>query len=607
MSIFDYNTSASLNTSVGGINIAPGMARADVDNALRAILADVAAFAGQVHDIRSIVGGDGEISAALTRVRDSAGLAYISSGTYTLDGQFDLQDLNIVAAPDAIISPTGTGTYMFTSTGAFTQIADLSANVTKGGRSLTFSAAHGLAIGDWIVIYNPTDYSFHTSRAYYRAGEWCRVQAVSGLSVTIETPLFADYTAASVDVYKAVLRTPSIRGGEWRHGTKRLAKFTGCMGNVLDAFKTFGSTYDTAYLDRCVSAKASIVEGHNVGIGSDDYAVVIGNSQHVRVTGKIYARRHPVTIGGDDVICGVPNRDVIIHDATLSNDISTNVSCADFHGNAELCFYKDCRIYGGASIAGLSTGLPGCFISERIDGNCIETTEFKGGVIDLRGVALKTTVVNIGGGRGVVDFGSQNSSFNSGTTENVTVYMTDYKMEGTSLAASEALIRVLNSGSTAKFSPNLKAGTHKVTNALRVLFTDKTGGTASSDGIIMEDLTGLPSGSAYAVHSGAYYTNVAHRLPEQKGVHQHTTTATSDYTSTAITYPVAYPRAPRGYVTLTGRDGATVSAKLGGAAPAVPYPAEITSTTIKTSISASANWTAGVNVDLAWAVGLSEV
>lgn len=45
----------------------------------------------------------------------------------------------------------------------------------------------------------------------------------------------------------------------------------------------------------------------------------------------------------------------------------------------------------------------------------------------------------------------------------------------------------------------------------------------------------------------------------------------------------------------------------GGAAPAVPYPAEITSTTIKTSISASANWTAGVNVDLAWAVGLSEV
>ena len=44
MAITDYNPSASLNTTIGGINVAEGMARSDVNNAIRLIMADVAAL-----------------------------------------------------------------------------------------------------------------------------------------------------------------------------------------------------------------------------------------------------------------------------------------------------------------------------------------------------------------------------------------------------------------------------------------------------------------------------------------------------------------------------------------------------------------------------------
>jgi len=43
MSVSDWSTSAALNTTVGGVNIAPGMARSDVDNAIRAMMSELKA------------------------------------------------------------------------------------------------------------------------------------------------------------------------------------------------------------------------------------------------------------------------------------------------------------------------------------------------------------------------------------------------------------------------------------------------------------------------------------------------------------------------------------------------------------------------------------
>lgn len=52
--IKDYKTSASLNTAVGGVNIAEGMARDDVNNAMRAMMADVVKAVPVVVTVRDL-------------------------------------------------------------------------------------------------------------------------------------------------------------------------------------------------------------------------------------------------------------------------------------------------------------------------------------------------------------------------------------------------------------------------------------------------------------------------------------------------------------------------------------------------------------------------
>ena len=44
MPVSDWSTSASSNTTVAGVNIAPGMARADVDNAIRGMMAELKTY-----------------------------------------------------------------------------------------------------------------------------------------------------------------------------------------------------------------------------------------------------------------------------------------------------------------------------------------------------------------------------------------------------------------------------------------------------------------------------------------------------------------------------------------------------------------------------------
>lgn len=59
MSVASWNTSASLNTSVGGVTIAEGMQRSDVNNALRAIMAEAKAE----FDLKLTIGSNASIVA----------------------------------------------------------------------------------------------------------------------------------------------------------------------------------------------------------------------------------------------------------------------------------------------------------------------------------------------------------------------------------------------------------------------------------------------------------------------------------------------------------------------------------------------------------------
>lgn len=568
-------------------------------------------------DVRGIIGGDGEIAATLTAIEALGGRAWIAEGSYTIASETEIGDMQIEAHPNAVIKQAVgfTGTYMLKSTGTFTQIADLSANVSGGGTTLTFATAPALETGDWICIYNPTNGSWLniTGRVYYRAGEWCQVAAVSGTTVTLTAPLVHSYTAASVDVYLLAPKRPSIRGGQWSSGTKAAFKFTGCTGNLLDKVSSGNlSAPEFAYVDRCVAANVNVGTLVNAGSGSDDYGISVGNSHKVNIRGEsIHARRHAVAIGGGDFVCSVPSRYVLVQGLALSNDPASGVYTSDFHGNSEYCEYIDCDIKGSIGIGGKDNGYDSCYVGQKSNGWCAEITEPKGGRLYATNCTFTTYTANPTNGC-VFDLGYNSNSFDTSVTDTTTIDFSGARLFAGSLAAGSAIGRFNLAGSTATINFKFDDVELNTPNACRVLQLARTSGTADSDFIIVDRIRGLQAGSFYVLHSTSEYLNFPHRLPRQNGNLDATTSAAEVIIATAQTYTIPYPRNPHALVGAPGsQDGSAFTSSLGNVnnAAAVPFIYTLTESDIRLGIRSGDGvaFAASQNFRIPWSVELREV
>lgn len=566
-------------------------------------------------DIRGWLGGDGEISAVITAMR-ARGInrGFLAAGNYTVANEYDIGDFHLECSPEAAIAlGVGfAGNSMLKSVGTFTQIADLAADVSAAALTINFAAAHGLAVGDQFIIYNPTNGSFNPARTYYRDGEWCQVRnVVDADTVILSRPLNSGYAAATVDIYKASLKRPRITGGLWKPGAKRAFLFTGCTGLLTQEVRFDAACPEVIYTDRCVNFEVNVRDGHNAGSGGDDYGVVSGNSQHGRITGgRIYSRRHAVAQGGGDFICSVPERDVFAVGMRLENDHTAGVLAADLHGNCADCGYWNCDIIGGGSMGGLNPSFRGSRITAAGSNSCLYLDEFKGGRVDLRGVTLTTYAVNVTAGAGIVDFGEVAAYFNANTVVDVDLLLADFVLVAPFLAANETLVRMGNTGSGAKFSPHIRPSSLKTAgNALRILQTSLTSGVAASNGIKIEDVGLLPAGSFYHLASGGHYLNVPHRLPKQRGNYDATTAVSTSVISAVINYPVPYPRKPQARTHLAAQDTATFNhpAALGSNKPVLAAPFQVTESSIRAAIWSDANFTAGNAFRVEWEVEIDEL
>jgi hypothetical protein len=447
-------------------------------------------------DIRRLIGGDGEVSVALSAARRAGLGAWIAGGTYTHSGALDIGGMRIEAASDARISARGPGTAMFSAAGSLARLPNLAADPRQGSSTVAFRSAPGLTAGDWIVLFDPVDGSWHESRPYYRAGEWCQVREVMGAVAQLAAPLAASYRATRMQAFHPVLASADLIGGRWDSAGKHLAHLSLCAAAVVDIEQLAARANTAVMLDRCVDSRVHIGEGLNAGVGGDDYLVCLSNSYRARVRGgQLYARRHPVAIGGGDVPCGVPNRDCLVEGANLRNDPATDLPCADIHGNSELCGYKSCQIYGGVSLGGASPIYQNCTITARADGNLAELTEFKGGRVDLTGSVLFSPAVHVRGGRGLIDLGSQNNSLNRATTRDVEFELIGFRLSAPNLAADETVLRISNQGSVSRLIIVIEDGEFELGAPVRLIRTGARVGTTPSGSFVVENVRGLPQGS----------------------------------------------------------------------------------------------------------------
>jgi hypothetical protein len=295
-------------------------------------------------------------------------------------------------------------------------------------------------------------------------------------------------------------------------------------------------------------------------------------------------------MGGEDLLCSVPNRDVlVIGVGSIENDPTTGLVAADLHGNCDRCGYEGCTIYNGGAIGGRH---PIYHLSRLIaasNGALLMLDEFRGGVVDLRNIQMRFDGTNVTFGDGLIDIGNHQAYFNEDTIETVHVLLDDYVLEAPNLAHDEALVRMANNGSDVAFNIRILRGKHITAgHRLRVLVSEVVSGTAASDGIIIDDISpALPSGSFSHLASGSAYASFPHHLPKQNITIDAATTAAEVIIPSAVTFPIGYPRAP--HVVLgapSSQNGSAFNSSLGTAsgAAAVPFIYSVSSTDVRAGI-----------------------
>lgn len=355
----------------------------------------------------------------------SGGSLGINAGTYPITSQLTFPFGTVLNTFGEVIIDASTATTLanFPNScavrlggGSFTSMPALSINYSKGANLLTFASAHGLSVGDVFVIYNPTDFSYSSFRNYYRAGEYCRVAAVTSTTqVRLTKPLYAGYLAAAVNIYKMNGGPFTLKGSLKVTAPETLPTVMAVRAQRLIDFNITGlkgyskQSSSAIELEKCFNG-----EGHGLvaeqgllsGTGND-YGLIFSNCQHMRMEGYFSASRHGITTGGYGDIGSVPCRDIVCR-GTATTTFEGQSHAVDTHGNTEYFTFEG-DIYGGFDGGGNHITVKGNVFAAD-DGIAFYHAEMTGYDRDYSGVRVYSDTNPAATSRGVIDLGGNNTS-----------------------------------------------------------------------------------------------------------------------------------------------------------------------------------------------------
>jgi hypothetical protein len=553
----------------------------------------------------------GAFSAAIAAVATTGQAIYVPAGTYVIgsvlsttghlnmfgDGEKSVLDFSGITAAASGITVTGT----------VTEIQAV-ASASAGNLSVTFATPPSLTTGDVFILFDDA-VLWNSILSYYYTGEWLECREVSSNTASTTNPLYSSYSA-TVNAYKlnskpkVSFRNLKLNGGANIFG---VLKITFCDKPILENVFAYNENYQCVEIDRCYRPMITNCVMYNKGAGSDDYGLIISNSQKVQITGgDYYGRRHGITIGGGDGVCAVVNRNIRISNLTISNDIASAVYSADMHGNMQDVVYQGCTIYQGGGWAGADNGYDNCIIYAQSGGMCIYASEIKGGELFIRNCKLFTKGDPSTITRGIVDVGGNSSAITSSTDTTLSLIVENNYVYADAASANTDFMVVANAGSSAFvniYIDGLRANVNAMGSVLR---TRLDSGTAYSQAIVVDNISNFPAGTYFHIPQGGAYTNKPHRLMSQSGYLDMTATSgTSTTTGAAQTYQYAYPRTPQAVVsTGSGTIGFLNSA--GEFIGATVYQSQETNIRPALYIP-SGSWTATANMRVNWNVELSEI
>lgn len=438
--------------------------------------------------------GDGvtDDTTALTNAINSGYAVYIPKGhfvcTSTIDNTIGLTMFG--DGNESVIDAKSDGRIY--CKGSLTQIADIS-NVSAGSTTVTFTSAHGLDVGDVFCIYAPNTL-WSEWRDYYNAGEWCEVQSVNGLTVTLVNSLVDSYLGADVQIWKmnsvpvemhdfrmvgetqsTILRVSWVKNAKFRNIGLQLVSLIGMQVN-----KSYNVLLENL----------NII---NTGTGdTTDYGLQIANSQFVTVIGGSYCGgRHGISTGGDNQNCNVTCRYIKVYKARLSNVRTTGSTAADTHGNTEFAVYEQCYIDGGVSFRGQNLMVKNCDIVSRDGGDFLFLGEVNGGYISVEGCRCISYANPYNNSHGAYFNLGVDGDSNSKAKKDINFIIKNCDIELNGVDGASALAFYRNKGATVKKNFEISGINLKnIGTCTSFIFLNLTNdsGTDNSDYIIVDDI-----------------------------------------------------------------------------------------------------------------------
>lgn len=492
-------------------------------------------------------------TAALQLAADSNSHIVMPSGIYRVTGSIVFPgDMRIDFEDGAKIyadSGTYSQNYVLVASGSIVQIGDLGSPAVKGEASISFAAAPDLKFDDTLLIYNPSDDSFSANRSYYRAGEFCQVDGVSGTTVSLQAPLYASYNEADVNVYKVAAISVELNNPRIESDGSPLGLVDVDLVRNLQIKKPQMRHKNNSCLNVTRSVGGDVWGGRvvNEGDGGDDYGISVGNSQEITVHGGYwYGRRHGTATGGANVVGSIPCRAINFIGCRIANDRSSSAHAADLHGNQEHCGYYNCHIMGGVSLQGADPSLVDCTVyGDTNFGVAVLCTDVIGGVYRIDGNTFHIFADASASTRRIIDFGGNADAVSSNTVRDLTVSVKNNTFRSSALSGASGIIGIRNRGSDAKINLDCQGNLFDVNNLNTVALVDLISGTASSDFIIVDNNTTTLSTCALMSSDGDYHLLPILRMQSNRWTDDVTTsTSSSVATGSAHTFKWSYPRDP---------------------------------------------------------------
>lgn len=275
----------------------------------------------------------------------TTGIEFSGLDSIYLDGVVNF-DFTGISNPALV---TGRGYVVFNG-GALTALPDLLVNAVSGATQVQFASAHGLAVGDWFCVFNPTNFSFSAYKADYWDGQWFRVAelAASNVVKTYQTVL-RNYVAVSMDCYKhpgtqiqisgpgkIIIKESQVNNA----GLNSKAGFHALrlVDPDLSKVQSTQSDYGSALIQQCIGMHGTGYKCRQSSVREPgyNYGIVIIGCEDMDITGDFNAYNHAVVIGGGLEHGDVPSRYIKVI-GNIRNHPTSLIGAANFHGHCEYC------------------------------------------------------------------------------------------------------------------------------------------------------------------------------------------------------------------------------------------------------------------------------